>query len=160
MLQVPSPANRLKGLFPVKQLWKITTITVASALVPISIMILPGLGNRSAGASLLGSLTTAQSRSLKTLGIKIAVPSYVPSGFTVTSVKTEPCPAKAQRTATGVCRFGPTYRILYRNPQRTCFEINAVGGGLGGPDPEFSFPVKIQLLGSTTMGFGKVPGEG
>lgn len=119
-----------------------------------------GLGHRTVAASPPGRLTTEQSRSLKTLGIRVAVPSYVPHGFTVSSVKTEPCPAKSQRTSTGVCRFGPTYQILYRNPQRTCFEINAIGGGLGGPDPEFIFPVEIKLLGKTTIGFGKVPGDG
>lgn len=88
------------------------------------------------------------------------MPSYVPSGFTVASVTTKPCPAGAKRTTSGVCRFGPTYRILYRNAQRICFEVNALGGGLGGPDPEFSLPVDIKLLGNTTLGFGKVPGDG
>ena len=151
--------NHLATSFSVKQLRKTITITATSALVPIATLILTGVNTGSTAAA-LGLLTTEQSLSLKSLGIKIAVPSYVPRGFTVAHVKTAPCPAKAQRTATGVCRFGPTYNILYRNPQRTCFEISAVGGGLGGPDPEFVVPVETKLLGSTTLGFGKVPGDG
>ena len=142
-----------------RKLWQINTVTATCALV-LATVLLSTLDNGSVAASPLKHLTTEQNRSLKTLGIRIAVPNYVPRGFTVSSVKTEPCPAKSQRTSTGVCRFGPTYQILYRNPQRTCFEISAVGGGLGGPDPEFVFPVESKLLGKTTLGFGKIPGDG
>jgi len=150
----------LEGLLLMRKLWKSNIVAATCALVPLATVMLSTLDKGSVAASPLRHLTTEQSRSLKTLGIRIAVPSYVPRGFTVSSVKTEPCPAKSQRTATGVCRFGPTYQILYRNPQRTCFEISAVGGGLGGADPEFVFPVESQLLGKTTIGFGNMPGDG
>jgi hypothetical protein len=104
---------------------------------------------------LQGKLTIEQSQSLKTLGIKIAVPSYIPTGFTVASVTMEPCPSdEPKRTATGVCGDGPSYSILYRNPQFTCFEIREAGGGLGGPGGDFVFPVQIKLLGETTVNFG------
>lgn len=151
--------HELETFFSMPQLRKTITMTAMSALVPIATLMLAGV-NDAAPVATLGLLTTAQSRSLQSLGIKIAVPSYVPQGFTVANVKTEPCLAQSPRTANGVCRFGPTYHILYRNPQRTCFEISAIGGGLGGPDPEFVLPVETKLLGSTTLGFGKVPGDG
>lgn len=150
--------NQLEPSFSVKQLRKTITTTAMIALVPITTLMLTGVNTGSTAAT-PGLLTTEQSRSLRSLGIKIAIPGYVPQGFTVAKLKTEPCPAKAERTATGVCRFGPTYHILYRNPQRTCFQISAIGGGLGGADPEFVVPVETKLLGSTTLGFGKVPGD-
>lgn len=151
--------NHQEKSFSVKKLRKSITITATSVLVPIATLMLTSLNNGST-ATTLGLLTMEQSRSLKSLGIKIAVPSYVPPGFTVANIKTEPCPAESQRTATGVCRFGPSYQILYRNSQRTCFEISAIGGGLGGSDPEFVFPVETKLLGSITLGFGETPGDG
>jgi hypothetical protein len=151
--------NSVRWFVIVKTHWTIRATIVAIAGLP-STLVLSGLGSLPALGNAPGNLTVEQARSLKALGIKIAVPSYVPTGFRVASVTMEPCPPNAKRTATGVCRFGPTYRILYRNPQRTCFEINAVGGGLGGPDPEFVFPVEIKLLGKTTLGFGKTPGDG
>jgi hypothetical protein len=104
-----------------------------------------------------GQLSTEQRQTLKALGIQIAVPNYVPAGFSVANLNTKPCPP--QGTGTGNCRFGPSYRILYRNLQRTCFAVDAVGGGLGGADPEYVLPVTTTLLGKTTIGFGKTPGD-
>lgn len=140
--------------------WNALIASVRVTLIPIAAWMFIGFNPSTARATPLGQLTAGQGRSLKALGIKVAVPTYVPSGFKVVSVKTEPCPANAQRTKTGVCRFGPTYRILYRNPQRTCFAIDEVGGGLGGPDPEFVLPVEVKLLGKTSLGFGITPGMG
>jgi hypothetical protein len=143
-----------------KKLQNILITAAKSTFVAVLGAMAMGFGNWSAAANPIAQLTPEQSRSLKALGIKIAVPNYVPPGFSVASIKMEPCPANAKRTATGVCRFGPTYRILYRNTQRTCFAIDEVGGGLGGPDAEFVLPVEVKLLGKTTLGFGKTPGDG
>ncbi len=82
-----------EGLLMASKRWKINLITAMSAVAPISAMLLTGLAPWSVAASPPGHLTPEQRRSLKTLGIQIAVPGYVPSGFTVASITKEPCPA-------------------------------------------------------------------
>jgi hypothetical protein len=42
------------------------------------------------------TLSTQDQAALKALGIKIAVPTYVPPGYTVRKVKVEPCPAEVR----------------------------------------------------------------
>ena len=77
-------------------------------------------------------LSASQQKSLKSLGIKIAIPRYVPQGFRVVTVKTEPCRAGSSVNANGVCRFRPDYTVVYGNAQNHCFAVNAIGGGIGG----------------------------
>lgn len=100
-------------------------------------------------------LTLHQQAKLKSLGIKIAVPSYVPAGFSVAKVEVEPCPADFPRSKTGTCRFGPAYGIIYRNNQNTCFAIEETGGGIGGPAYDYGFPVTTTLFGETFIQFGQ-----
>lgn len=104
-------------------------------------------------------LTSGQISSLLSLGIKIAVPSYIPPGFVVSEVKIEPCPLEAKRTVKNTCRFGPQYGIIYQNADNVCFAIQATGGGIGGVDYEYSFPVETALFGEVYLQFGEFLGE-
>lgn len=92
-------------------------------------------------------LSTSQKESLKSLGIKIAIPRYVPQGFRVVTIKTEPCRASERADANGVCRFRPSYAVLYRNAQNHCFVVDAIGGGIGGPDGRYTRAVNTKILG-------------
>ena len=92
-------------------------------------------------------LSTSQKESLKSLGIKIATPRYVPQGFRVVAIKTEPCRAGERADANGVCRFRPSYAVLYRNAQNHCFVVDAIGGGIGGPSGRYTRSVNTKILG-------------
>ncbi|MBW4445203.1 MAG: hypothetical protein KME10_29310 [Plectolyngbya sp. WJT66-NPBG17] len=107
-----------------------------------------------------GTLTPKQQASLKSLGIAIAVPSFIPAGYTVSKVEVKPCPANAPRSDKGTCRFGPQYGIVYRNAQQDrCFAIEATGGGIGGVPAEYEVKINTQLLGETSLLFGQQNGE-
>ena len=92
-------------------------------------------------------LSASQKASLKSLGIKVAIPRYVPQGFRVVAIKTDPCPAGARVGANGVCRFRPNYAVLYRNAQNHCFAVDAIGGGIGGPNGRYTRAVNTKILG-------------
>ncbi len=96
---------------------------------------------------------------LKSLGIKVALPKYVPQGFWMAAVRTEPCPAGASVNANGVCRFGPDYTVIYRNRQNHCFTVSATGGGLGGPGGRYSRAVNTRLLGKVDVNIDTGMGE-
>lgn len=98
-------------------------------------------------------------RSLKSLGIKVALPQYVPQGFRVAAIRTEPCRAGDRVGANGVCRFGPSYTVLYRNARNHCFVVDAIGGGLGGPSGRYTRAVKTELLGKVDVNVGRGSGE-
>lgn len=106
-------------------------------------------------ASRTPTLTNQQKATLKALGIKIALPAYVPAGFRVDKVQVEACPSGVPRSATGTCRFGPAYGIVYRSANNTCFAIEATGGGIGGPAYDYAFPVDTQLFGQVSLQFGQ-----
>jgi hypothetical protein len=105
------------------------------------------------------NLSVQQQASLKSLGIAIAVPNYIPAGYAVSKVTVEPCPTNAPRTNQGTCRFGPNYGIVYRNVQTDrCFVIEATGGGIGGVPAEYQVPVTTKLFGKVSLLFGKDSG--
>ncbi|PZU91519.1 MAG: hypothetical protein DCE90_19600 [Pseudanabaena sp.] len=104
-------------------------------------------------------LSPSQKSSLKSLGIKVAIPQYVPQGFRVAAIRTEPCRAGDRRDANGVCRFGPEYAVLYRNAQNHCFVVNSVGGGIGGPSGQYTRAVNTRLLGKVNVNVGIGMGE-
>jgi hypothetical protein len=98
-------------------------------------------------------------RSLKSLGIKVALPKYVPQGFRVALVRTEPCRKGDRIDANGVCRFGPDYTVVYRNAQSQCFGVSATGGGLGGPSGRYTREVNTKLLGKVDVNIGTGNGD-
>lgn len=92
-------------------------------------------------------LSQRQTNQLKSLGVKIVIPSYVPAGFQVASVQVKPC-------ASGVRRFCPNYVIIYRNPNKSCFAIESTGGGIGdmpSNNLEQSYPVNNPILGKSAV---------
>jgi hypothetical protein len=95
----------------------------------------------------LTRMTDAQHTTLKSLSMRIVVPGYIPQGFQVVGITTEPC-------APSGCRVGrPSYSIIYRSPRKACFEIEGTSGGVGGPALEHVVPVTSKLFGSTEVGF-------
>ena len=112
----------------------------------------------SATAAEAPPLSAQDQTALKALGIAIAVPTYVPTGYAVRKVEVEPCPEGSERSPKGTCRMGPGYSIAYRNAvaKDSCFfAIEAKGGGAGGPDGEFVRPVSTPLLGDVRVLFGR-----
>jgi hypothetical protein len=104
-------------------------------------------------------INSSFSGELKSLGIKIALPQYVPKGFWAAAVRTEPCRPGDKVDANGVCRFGPEYTVIYRNPQNHCFAVNAVGGGVGGPGGRYTRTINTQLLGKVEVNINRGMGE-
>lgn len=95
---------------------------------------------------------------LKSLGIKIALPKYVPQGFWMAAVDTKPCRQGDRIDANGVCRFGPDYTVIYRNRQNHCFAVEATGGGIGGPSGRYTRTVNTKLLGEVDVNIGNGSG--
>lgn len=93
-----------------------------------------------------GMLNSAQISKLKKLGIKIAVPTYIPSGFRVANVRTDNS------------NSGPEYTILYRNANNSCFAIESVHGGVGDVDAEFNLPINSPVFGKSNLFYDKQDG--
>ncbi len=97
-------------------------------------------------------LSPYQKQLLKSLGIRIAVPGYVPHGF-----KLEKVLAEVDRDARS---GGIGYTILYRKYDSNsnkdfCFAIEATNGGIGDlPEGVRSFPVNSPTFGKTTLEYG------
>ena len=94
-----------------------------------------------------GGLTPAQIQKLNLLGLRIAVPTYLPRGFQASSVEIKPGRGPGR----------PGYTISYRGPGNTCFTINSGRGGLGGPSMEGyqTFPINALFPGRGTMYYGR-----
>ncbi|OUL30481.1 hypothetical protein BV378_03970 [Nostoc sp. RF31YmG] len=103
-------------------------------------------------------LSSAQRASLKALGIRVAVPTYIPRGFKISQVIAERCLSNQPHRE--LCSEGPYYSIIYRDYTNTCLLINAFSGGVGGGDDEYQFSTKTKLLGEITIGFNPVRGSG
>lgn len=128
---------------------------IATGLTLLSLLSLNIALNQSAVAQLSKSgLTAAQIQRLNALRVKIAVPTYLPTGFRVNRVLIEPCPEGATR-----CRFGPQYAITYQGPNHSCFAIEAVGGGIGGPDLASKLPVNSSVFGKNFLYYGSGTGN-
>ncbi len=139
--------------------WKSLQLTLLSCAFASAPLFISSANSQSHNQVNAGRLTPQQQEALHSLGIKIAVPSYVPDGFRVSDVRITPCPANAQKNADGVCRFGPSYTIIYRNPNNNCFEVNAIGGGLGGPDGKYSRKINSRILGEVDLNIGNSSGD-
>ncbi|MEE3719275.1 hypothetical protein V2H45_21255 [Tumidithrix elongata RA019] len=101
-------------------------------------------------------LSDAQQSALKSLGIPVAVPSYIPEGFRVTQMSLKLCAADAPRI--GDCREGSSYEIRYRNDKNACFNFYAIAGGVGGGYGEFAYRSQTQTLGKVIIEFGQLNG--
>ena len=103
-----------------------------------------------------GGLSETQKTSLSELGIPVVIPTYMPAGFQLSEVIANSCKAGSPRTS--FCREGPHYTLVYRNDQKTCLLMKAVGGGVGGGASEFEFQTRTTLLGDVSILFGKTSG--
>lgn len=92
-------------------------------------------------------LTSAQIQKLNLLGLRIAVPTYLPTGFRASSVEIKPGRAPGR----------PGYTISYRGSDNTCFAINSGRGRLGSPSMEGfqTFPINALFPGRGTMYYGR-----
>jgi hypothetical protein len=103
------------------------------------------------------ALSPEEQAALAALNIPVVVPTYIPEGFTLSQIKINLCPSNSPQR--GECRGGTSYEIIYRNPENTCLMIEAIGGGLGGPDSEFHYTTQTPLLGEVDIRFGETPGN-
>ncbi|MCT7983774.1 hypothetical protein NG796_10740 [Laspinema sp. A4] len=103
------------------------------------------------------ALSPEYQAALAALNIPVAVPTYIPDGFSLSQIKINLCPSDIPQR--GECREGTSYQIIYRNPDNTCLMIEAIGGGLGGPDSEFHYTTQTALLGEVEIRFGQIPGD-
>ena len=95
----------------------------------------------------LPGMTKPQLGALNALGVKVAVPGYIPTGFRVVNVTTQ-CPGETLKT----CRPGPSYDIVFRSPAGTCFVVMGVGGGIGDGNLKQTVTVNSKLFGPIKMG--------
>ncbi|MEG4484573.1 hypothetical protein [Microcoleus sp. D2_18a_B4] len=121
----------------------ITAILAAASIQSVTAELSTNQGQLLANAQ----LSDRQTNQLKSLGTKVAIPSYIPAGFQVASVQVKPCPS-------GVRRFCPNYAITYRNSNNSCFAIESTGGGIGdmpSADLEQEYAVNNRILGKSAL---------
>lgn len=93
-------------------------------------------------------VSISQQESLKSLGIQIALPKYVPAGFQTAEIVTKPCTASDKK----FCRSDPQYEVKYRNGENHCFAVSAVSGGVGGPDGgRYNRDINTPLFGKVKV---------
>jgi hypothetical protein len=78
-----------------------------------------------------------QQRELRSSGVPVILPTYIPSGFRAVEVKTMSDGAKG-------------YSIVFeRADDNRCFLVEGIDGGIGGGiDLEFTLPIDSKLFGS------------
>jgi hypothetical protein len=97
-------------------------------------------------------LSPNQTQLLMALGLRVAVPTYVPRGFTLEKVSAE----IDQQSRIG----GIGYTIIYRRydsntNQDFCFAIQATNGGIGDlPDGSQSYPINSPSFGKSSLEYG------
>lgn len=110
----------------------------------------------STAAATAGELTAQQAASLDGLGIRVAVPTYVPPGFVLEEVKTTPCSARARRSASGTCSGGPDYFVRYHKGS-AWYAMEGTGGGIGETSLTYKTPVATKAFGKVDLRFGPGP---
>ena len=130
---------------------------LAALLAAGSFVVLPAAESPGAAQVAVGTagLSGAQRDSIGSLGIKVALPAAPPAGFHVEKVSVTPCPSGAARSASGTCRFGPSYVVVYRNAGDACFAVEETGGGIGGVSFTYAFTVSAPLFGNVAVQFGR-----
>lgn len=123
--------------------------------VLVSLLILLYAAQRLKSQSI--ALSADEQALLAALNIPVAVPTYIPNGFSLSEIKVNYC---SPNSLGGNCRNGSSYDIIYRNSDRNCIRVEAIGGGLGGPDSEFHYATQTELLGAVDIRFGEIPGSG
>jgi hypothetical protein len=93
---------------------------------------------------------------LDSLGIQVAVATYIPPGYTFQDVKATPCARGAKRASGGACFMGPDYIVRYHKGD-SWFAVEGTGGGLGGTSLTYKTFVKTKLFGTVPLRFGPGP---
>lgn len=96
-------------------------------------------------------LSKAQIKLLRGLGQTVAVPTYLPEGFSVHKVVA----TIAKRGVGG----GASYRILYSSRDRKGFVVEGVSSGVGHPEADIMIPVVSPVFGETFVGVYKFDGQ-
>ncbi len=97
-------------------------------------------------------LTQQQIQLLKALGLRIAIPSYIPPGFQLKVVQAELAPSIQVGEA--------IYKLIYQNydadsGKNFCFAVEATSGGIGGlPPGTTSYPINSPIFGQSTLEYG------
>lgn len=97
-------------------------------------------------------LTPQQQQLLEASGLSIALPAYIPAGFTLDKVLAE---VNRQARVGGI-----SYTLIYRHydseaNQALCFAIEATNGGIGGiPEGLESFEISSPVFGESTLEYG------
>lgn len=97
--------------------------------------------------------TAAQQRLLQAAGLRLALPTWVPAGFELTTVQVQ----ADRQTRIGGLTYTAIYQRYDRATQRTtCFAIEATNGGIGGlPPGRQRYPVNSPVFGRTTLEVGR-----
>lgn len=97
-------------------------------------------------------LLPVQVQILKATGLRIALPTYIPAGFRLSSIQ-----ARAERSRVGELRYIIFYNRYDSNTgTEQCFTIEATNGGIGGiPPGSRSFPVNNATFGKSSLELGK-----
>ncbi|WP_017719151.1 hypothetical protein [Kamptonema formosum] len=125
------------------------TSPLIAALCCLSTLFISAATGSAALAQRTGTqLSPAQVQLLQSLGLRIAVPTYIPPGFEIKIVRAEILPGSAGGA--------PRYIIFYRDSNNSCFAIEAIGGGGRNPELESSLPVSSRFFGSSyKLNYGK-----
>ncbi|MBW4495440.1 MAG: hypothetical protein KME26_20595 [Oscillatoria princeps RMCB-10] len=125
------------------------TSPLIAALGCLSTLFMSAATSSAALAQQTGTqLRPAQVQLLQSLGMKIAVPTYIPAGFEITILRAEILPGGAGGT--------PRYIMFYRDSNNSCFAIEATGGAGRNPELESSLPVNSRFFGSSyKLNYGK-----
>jgi hypothetical protein len=103
-----------------------------------------------------GDLSVKQTSELGALGIRVAVPTYVPAGFVLEEVKTTPCKTRARRSSSGTCSMEPDYFVRYHKGS-AWYAMEGTGGGIGGTSLTYKTPVTTKAFGVVDLRFGAGP---
>jgi hypothetical protein len=128
------------------------TIHGVLALVAGAVMALSTPASAAPG----GDLSSRQTSTLDELGIRVAVPTYVPAGYVLEEVKTTPCASSSRRSSNGTCSTGPDYFVRYHKGS-SWYAMEGTGGGIGGTSLTYKTPVTTKAFGVVDLRFGSGP---
>ncbi len=93
---------------------------------------------------------------LDSLGIRVAVATYIPPGYSFQDVTATPCARRAKRAPSGACSLGPDYIVRYHKGD-SWFAVEGTGGGLGGTSLTYKTFVRTGPFGTVALRFGPGP---
>lgn len=103
-----------------------------------------------ASAASSGNLSDKQAASLAALGVRVALPSYVPPGYSLEEIRLTPCVRRHPRAA---CASGPDYIVRYHNGS-AWFSFEETAGDLAETKLTYKTFVKTQIFGTVALRFG------